>query len=487
MEIRTLNNQMKKWFPDIDVSKKPICYKVFNDPPREGVCSYCPTLETLKDGQTHQAITETPAGNETRNYKVISTPLRGKDGKVTAAIEMVEDITERKRAEEVRAGLEAQLRQAQKMEAVGTLASGIAHDFTNLLTAIFGYTDLAKATLPDDHPAIRALEMVEHSAMQARGVTDSLLTFSHRRGTEKRPINLLRTVGDTLRLLRRVMSPSIDVVQELSGEGDIWVNADATQIQQILMNLAVNGRDAMPDGGTLRVLLSREPAGRAVKGSPGTLGDRAEAVLVVEDTGVGMTKETRSRVFEPFFTTKPRGQGTGLGMSIIHGIVTDHGGQIDITSQPGRGTRVTVRLPCCAPPKKTAARQSRLPETRGHGEVIIIVEDDEHVRSIMTSTLRSRGYQVVPAANGTEALAALDDSRDSVRLVIFDVDLPNGEGLAMLQQARRRRSDLPFVVVTGGLEGDPAGQLAKQDCLLRKPFQMSGLTETVARSLTRPA
>ncbi|MBN2562720.1 MAG: PAS domain S-box protein [Phycisphaerae bacterium] len=446
--------------------------------------------------------------------------LNAEDGGWIGTVSVNRDITSRRQAEKEKAKLEGQLRQAQKMEAVGLLAGGIAHDFSNLLTAIFGYTDLAKTTLPDGHPAARALEMVEQSARQARGVTNALLTFSRKKVAEKAPVDFVKTVRDTLRLLRHVLPASIDVVEVLPDTSEIWVNADATQLQQVVMNLAVNARDAMPDGGVLRISLRKEPArdmrtGRQAAsgtrlcgtgtGPSGEVGQPGEAVLVVEDTGVGMTDEVSSRVFEPFFTTKPRGQGTGLGMSVIHGIVTDQDGHIEVSSRSGRGTRVTAAFPCCVP----AAEQPKPSEPRfrnGNGEVVVVVEDDEHVRSIITSTLRSRGYEVLPAADGVEALATLDAHRGVVRLIVLDLDLPQKDGASFLGEAQQRHGKIPFIVVTGSAGVyDPAGEMpvprigkergAVDDpastadslpscgCLLRKPFQMLDLMALVSQLL----
>ena len=280
---------------------------------------------------------------------VAFSPKRG----YIAAI--VTDATQRRQ-------LEDQLRQAQKMEAVGTLASGIAHDFNNLLTAIYGYTELAKTFLPGDSPAVESLNMVEQAARQASGVTRSLLTFSRKAPGHKQVLNLTVVINDTVRLLRHVLPASIEVEQIIPPGFDGWVNADAMQLQQVLMNLAVNARDAMPDGGRLGISLHHEPATPAA-GSAGPAGAAdGSAVLVVEDSGIGMSEETQARIFDPFFTTKPRGQGTGLGMAIIHGIITNHGGTIHVDSKEGRGTRVTVTLPRAEP----APAPPSEPDASGH-------------------------------------------------------------------------------------------------------------------------
>ena len=219
------------------------------------------------------------------------------------------------------------------MEAIGQLAGGVAHDFNTLLTAITGYSALAKATLSEDHKAIKLLEGVEEAAEQAAGVTNSLLTLGRKTVTQKKAVELRGLVEKTVRLLHRVLPVGIKVLTDTSGESPVWVRADSTQVQQVVINLAINARDAMPGGGTLRVSVSGTPAdvSEPVAGAksdtpaPDSGHQGPVARLVVSDTGVGMSSEVRDRIFEPFFTTKPRGQGTGLGLAIIHGIVKDHG------------------------------------------------------------------------------------------------------------------------------------------------------------------
>jgi PAS domain S-box-containing protein len=394
------------------------------------------------------------------------SPVRDAAGTIVNYVAVKRDIT---RVLE----LEAQYRHAHKMEAVGTLASGIAHDFNNLLTAILGYTALAARTLRRDHPAIASLEMVEEAARQATGVTRSLLTFSRRAVTERKPTLLNDTIADSLRLLRRVLPATVEVVDEIPAHTDIWANADATQIQQVLLNLVVNARDAMQTRGTLRIALSTRPS----------TNDAPEwAVITVADTGVGMSEDVRTRVFEPFFTTKPREKGTGLGMSVIHGIVTDHDGSIEIESREGTGTTVHVLLPRCAapgaPPREKPSRARR-----GRGEVIIVIEDDDQIRSIVASTLRIHGYEVVQAPDGTAALAAFDRHARKTRLVILDMDIPKISGLECLAEIRRRSAGVPVLVITGNVEFDADACLHEGEDLLRKPFRMTELTALVGRRL----
>ncbi|UCE62195.1 MAG: PAS domain S-box protein [Phycisphaerales bacterium] len=404
------------------------------------------------------------------------SPIRDDRGTITNYVAVMRDVTHE-------VVLEGQLRHAQKMEAIGTLASGVAHDFNNLLTAIFGYTDLARETLPEGHAAIEALRMVEEAGRQARGVTNSLLTFSRKVAASKTPVNVGNLVADSKRLLGQLLSAAIEIVDEASSVRDVWVNADATQLQQVLMNLAVNARDAMPQGGCLRITLAREVPRSPRSEGAGPSGSRPQAVLTVQDSGTGMSEETKSRVFEPFFTTKPRESGTGLGMSITHGIIVDHGGHLSIESEPGRGTRVTITLPCCDPPDEDTAEFEPEQRSRGRGEMLVLVEDDKHVRSIMTSTLRGTGYHVLQARDGLEAMDTIRAHKNLVRLVVLDLDVPRKSGESCLREIRQMLPETPVVLVTGSADLEAATELDGSPCLLRKPFRMAELSSTVGRIL----
>ncbi len=391
---------------------------------------------------------------------------------------MLTDITDRKR-------LQDQLHQAQKMEAVGQLAGGVAHDFNNLLTAIFGYTDLARHTLAPGHPALESLQGVLAAAEQAAGVSRSLLTFSRKMPIRKETIDLNEVVTKAARLLHRLLPASIELVTEAAGGAPALVEADGTQMQQVIMNLAINARDAMPDGGVLRIATrppteaERNETGDADRGSlPGVC-------LEVSDTGVGMTPEIVNRIFEPFFTTKPQGAGTGLGLSIIHGIVKEHGGTIRVRSEPGKGTTFTIWLP---EPSRTRAEAAPPPATaaRGAGERILVAEDDEQVRSIMTSALRAAGYQVVAVGDGTALIEAFRQNRPHVRLIVTDAEMPRQSGLSAVRQLRGEGADTPVILVTGSVETNIEGQADERITLLRKPYSMSELLSLVSWRLSGP-
>ena len=391
-------------------------------------------------------------------------------------------IIERTQIEEDRAALQDQLHQAHKMEAVGQLAAGVAHDFSNLLTVIRGHTDRATTLLADGAQARKELELVQEATHQAAELTRGLLTFSRKLPTEKKPIDLRTVVRESERLLHRVLPAATELEVDIACEAPLWVNADQTQLQQVVLNLAVNARDAMPDGGTIRITLSAANE-TDVGDLPDTLDTAGRtARLTVADSGVGMTPEVQSRIFEPFYTTKTRGQGTGLGLSIVHGVVKDHGGRIEVQSEVNEGTTLTIVLPCieAGPTPETAEPSTIVPQ--GAGELILLAEDDSHVRAIIASTLESLGYEVVQAKDGLALLDAFEQHHDAVGLLLLDADLPERSGPDCLRQIRQKGVGTPALMISGDVSLDP-NELDDQTVLLRKPFGMPELAEAVAHAL----
>jgi len=445
---------------------------------RMGVPDIDPSYSADKWPETFDAFQE-------RGFGIIESNLRTKSGQffpVEISVNhynfegteficaFARDITERKQAEAERAMLEEQLRRSQKMEAIGTFSSGITHDFDNLLTAIFAYTDLAKTTLPNDHPAARNLEKVEQAAHQARNVTNALLTFSHGASLQKSPVNLPRCLQDTIRLIAPLLPVSIDIVEDISPQCNLWIHADAGQIPQIMMNLTNNARDAMPSGGRLRVSLRAGESNDAPMSSRDVELSIPAAVITVHDTGSGMTEEIKSRIFEPFFTTKPRGQGTGLGMSMVHGIMEDLGGTIEIVSEEAQGTSITITLPCCDPPAEVENAEAISLSGHLSGEVILVVEANHHIRSIMVSALRSKGYEVIPAANMAEAITAINRRGRPARMLILDLDSVDDQALGRVKEIQSEADDMLLVCLAGTLSIDMRKFGLGSGYLLRKPF-----------------
>ena len=374
---------------------------------------------------------------------------------------------ERKQAEE-------HLRHAQKMEAVGQLASGVAHDFNNLLTAITGYAELARRALPAEHKAIKLLRGVEEAAEHATGVTRSLLTFSHKLETYKEPVELRQSVGKSMDLLRQVLPARIDLLVDLADD-PIWVSADATQLQQVVMNLAINARDAMPEGGTLTISVSRCPAGSSDPQTGGPA-NATDVRLEVSDSGTGIDPGIQDRIFEPFFTTKPKGQGTGLGLAIIYGIVDDLSGHIDVRSQLGKGTTFTVDLPQIEPEESPGQPAQPAVPRHGQGEMVLVAEDNQYVLSIIATALQSFDYRVIRASDGEALLDEFQRHGSRIQLIVVDFDLPKRNGLECLQEIRARGAQTPAIVTTATVNVDLEDRLDQYTVLLRKPFQVANLS-----------
>ncbi len=400
-------------------------------------------------------------------------PVKDAAGVVVRLRGIMFDITALKESEIQRHRLEDDLRQSQKLEAIGTLASGVAHDFNNLLTAIGCATELAVQELAPEHPARQSLATVTQAVDQATGVTRSLLTFAHHTPYRKTATDLTANLHDALGLLRRLLPARVEVIEDFPADLRAFVLADAHQLQQVWMNLAINARDAMPQGGKLRfrvrraVELPRDPAG--------SWGGRTDQMLAVQviDEGVGMDEATLARIFEPYFTTKPRGQGTGLGLAIVHGIVTDHHGKLRVRSAPGRGTCFTLLLPTCAAP--LPVREATIAAAPVGEVTVLLAEVSEYVRAIMASSLRAAGYDVITANDGNEVVRLFQEERARIRAVVLGLDLPGRSGEACLALIRQVSPQLPVVIVAG----DPGQELAAGEIVIGKPFQVTQLVAAV--------
>ncbi len=428
---------------------------------------------------------------ENRKYQgQLEERVKARTAQLEAANAMLRQQMEAaERADEERARLQEQLHQAQKMEAVGLLAGGVAHDFNNLLLVISAHAELARGRLSREsdiggslEDVLRSLEMVEQAVEQATGVTRSLLSFSNRLPVAKRATDLCVGIEEASRILRHTLPASIELVIDTGCEPAPWVNADPTQLQQIVLNLAINARDAMPGGGKLRISVS-PPATDAVESAPSRTTGKHIARLVVSDTGTGMPPETQSRIFEPFFTTKSRGRGTGLGLAIIHGIVQDHGGQIEVHSEVGSGTTFTISFPCVSQESSNGEAVRAPSRPRGHGELILLAEDEYQVRAIVAATLTSLGYEVVQAADGDALLECFQRHQSKIKLFVLDVDLPRRSGLDCLRDIRTRGVDTPAIVISGSVDVELDAQLDRDTILMRKPFQMSELGRQVCSVL----
>jgi CheY-like chemotaxis protein len=327
---------------------------------------------------------------------------------------------------------------------------------------------------------------VLEAAEQATGVTQSLLTFSRRTPSRKAPVHLGRLLADMQRMLRGIVPASIVFEYHYARTGCLWVQADSTQLQQLVTNLVVNAREAMPDGGTLAVSVRGEPEQRSAQRKPGSPPCGA-VVLTVEDTGRGMSDDVQERLFDPFFTTKPRDTGTGLGMSVVHGIVAEHDGTVKIESREGQGTQITVVFPCCGRPAQCIEHAPLLAVRDGHGETILVADSAPQILAIVTSALRSKGFEVIQARDGDQAARLYAEHRDRTRLLILDEALPKKNSLTLLREFRADRDPVPAILVTDGPDYDrPADDLTGLR-LIRKPFHLGSLVNLVHEVLDIPS
>jgi len=395
------------------------------------------------------------------------------------------DITDRRKAEEEGARLREQLAQTQKIESIGTLAGGVAHDFNNILGAIILQLDLLRTEYALAPAVAEVIDEIQTAAERAARLTQQLLAFSRKRVLSRHPCDLHAIIAGHLKMLRRLINETISIEVSASPE-TAQFNGDAPMIEQVVMNLCLNARDAMPQGG--RLLIITDVVELDEEGARQTNGGRAGrfARLRVSDTGTGMDAETCHRVFEPFFTTKEVGQGTGLGLSTAHGIVAQHDGWIDVRSEPGSGTEFSVYLPAHAGGYAESSADNNLRPVHsvvpGSNATILVVEDEDAIRRIAVRALAGLGYHVLEASNGVEALEAWKARNGRVDLLLTDMVMPGGiSGLLLAQTLRRERPDLPVVVTSGysaellGEEGDlPEGSI-----FLPKPVSLNQLGATI--------
>ena len=420
-------------------------------------------------GEPHDFTCELHAAGAARRYLARVVPEPGDDGRPAGALAVLTDVTELQT-------LQDELHHAQKMEVVGQLAAGVAHDLNNVLTAIAGFTSLARIELPDEHVAAGLLDRVDEATQQAAGVTRALLTFSHKAPADTTVLRLQDVVARAARLLGRMLPAGIEFRQYDAAPEPLWVRGDAVQLQQVLLNLALNARDAMPGGGRLELRLGAVAAERP-DGPP-------DALLEVRDTGTGIPPEHRDRLYEPFFTTKGAGHGTGLGLPIVKGIVEAHGGRVDFETAVGAGTCFRVRLPTLSPAEARAAEARANGGTPfARGELVLVVEDNRQVLDVLTSGLRQAGFAVATAAGVGAARAEYGRQRERLRLLITDVDLPDGSGLELLHELRRAGSEVPAVVMTGVVDRDIERELDGRARLLRKPMRMAELLSVAGELL----
>lgn len=453
----------KRWFEFLPPAQRPGMQGVFSE-----------LLE--RDFHPHY---ENPIVTKTGEQRMVAwnnTVLRDPQGRPIGTLSIGEDITERNQ-------LETQLRQAQKMEAIGRLAGGVAHDFNNVLTAIFGYADLVMEDLPADSTSREDLEEVRKAAQRASTLTKQLLAFSRQQVLAPAVLSLNELVEDIDKMLRRLIGEDVELSLKLT-ESVGNVRADPGQIQQVLMNLVVNARDAMPTGGRLLIEtanadLTEEYAEQHRPVIPGTY-----VMLAVTDTGTGMTPEIVGRIFEPFFTTKEKGKGTGLGLSTVYGIVKQSNGYIWVYSEPGRGTTFKVYLPRVDAPAD-ARGPARVAGSLAGNETVLLAEDDESLRRLVKGLLEKLGYRVLEAENAAHALALAESHDGPIHLLVSDVVMPGASGRELARRLAESRAETKVLYMSGYTDDAIVhhGMLEPGLNFLQKPFTPAALARKVREVL----
>jgi signal transduction histidine kinase len=357
------------------------------------------------------------------------------------------DITERKRAEKVKETLEFQLRQSQKMEAVGTLAGGIAHDFNNILGIILGNTELAMDDVSDSNPARQNLDEVRKACMRAKDVVRQILSFSRKSKAEQKPLKIATVVAESLRLIRASIPTSIDIRQNISNNmGDIF--GDSTQIHQIIINLCTNAAHSMEnEGGILEVTLKNIEIDEDTTSQHPELDYGSYVNLRVSDTGDGISPDVIDRIFDPYFTTKDVGKGTGMGLAVVHGIVKSHHGKISVESKAGKGSVFDILFPAVRMGVKDEPTEPQ--ELPTGNERILFVDDEKSMVNLNQQRLERLGYRVIPKTDPSEALEFFRTNPDQIDLIITDMTMPHMTGDKLAQEVLNIRSDMPIILCTG--------------------------------------
>lgn len=402
---------------------------------------------------------------------------RSPGGEARQLLGVAIDVTESRRLRE-------QVIESSKLEGLGRLAGGVAHDFNNLLTIIQSYAEMAQASLPDGHPARASIQQILIASEQASNLTSQMLTFARRGIISPKVLNLNDIVREAEAFLQRVMPENIRLVTVLSP--DLWhVYADPTQIEQVILNLALNARDAMPEGGVLTIETANVTLDEVYVSRHAEVQAGDFVLLAVSDTGVGMDERTLARVFEPFFTTKETGKGTGLGLSTCYGIVKQAGGSIWVYSEPGKGTTFKVYLPRSLQTPAPSAEQTAPRKARTGSETILVVEDNDDVRAVAVESLRMHGYRVLEASSGEEALQIMSNLTEEVHLLLTDVVMPGMSGAELALELHQRYPHLKVLYTSGYTENVIVhhGVLNEGIAFLPKPYRPAELAQRVREVL----
>ncbi|MEE9524552.1 MAG: ATP-binding protein, partial [Thermodesulfovibrionales bacterium] len=403
-----------------------------------------------------------------------------------ARVTTIHDITERKHAEEEKKHLEDQLFQSQKIEAIGRLAGGIAHDFNNILTAIIANGSILNMELKEDDPLREFVDQILTVSERGAELTHGLLAFSRKQIIIPKPVRLNAIINKSEKILSRLIGEDIELRTELADE-DVVIMADSIQIEQVLMNIATNARDAMPDGGTLNIATELRDIDDAFIQSQGFGEPGSYAVITITDTGSGMDEETRQRIFEPFFTSKDLGRGTGLGLATTYGIVKQHNGFINVDSKPHKGTTFTIFFPLT---EETIVEddQAERTETETHGELtILFAEDEEHVRKALRSILETFGHHVIEAIDGEDAVKKFREFKDDIDLLLFDVIMPKKNGKKAFEAIKKMKPNIKCLFTSGYTEDvmNKIGILEKDINFIYKPVTPGELFRKIKEVISK--
>jgi two-component system NtrC family sensor kinase len=368
-------------------------------------------------------------------------PLKNPEGRVNSLMMIMEDTSEKRR-------LEAQLIQSQKLEGIGQLAGGVAHDFNNILTAIIGYAQLIYLNMQKDDTNRGHIRHILDYSEKAATITKSLLAFSRRQTTNLSCFNINDLISDFQKLLLRLMPENIEIQTQFTSQ-KLSVLVDKVQLEQVIMNLATNARDAMPDGGLIIIATNMMAINQEFIKANGYGKTGSYAQITVADMGKGMDQQTREKIFEPFFTTKEHGKGTGLGMTIVYDIISRHNGFITVESEPGKGTRVRLLLPIVQAVESVDGNKTEELINQGGARTILVAEDDSGIRDLITTILTERGYQVIGAADGVEAVSLFRENKEKVVLVMLDGIMPKKNGREACREIRTMKPDVKVIFMSG--------------------------------------
>lgn len=442
----------------------------------------CPILGAMRRQQEARLENEILWRKDGTSFPAMCavTPLRDESGIVTGAVVSFLDLTERR-------ALEMQVRQGQKLEALGQLAAGVAHDFNNLLTVIEGYSDLALLQADLSASTRGKIEEIIKATDRATVLTGQLLAFSRKKAIERTVVDINDAIRGVESLIRPLLGQEIAVHIDLA-EGRWCAKIDRGGLEQILINLVVNARDAMPTGGRLGIRSAMLDQAATAEHLPEQKQVGSSIMITVSDTGIGMDAATQARMFEPFFTTKSLGRGTGLGLATVYRLVMENDGVIHVASEPGAGTTFTVFFPLVEPPEERSDQPVAGAPIRGKGETVLLVEDDAPVRALVKAVLENTGYHVLPANDGREGQHAAQSYEGPIHVLVCGTIMPHMSGPALARSLRVRRPDLKVLFITGGTDAELSrgGTLSTQGDVLRKPFTNDALVETVRRVLDQP-